>query len=175
MQEVLPVKRKPIPDAETFIAAIQDEISRTKEGRYFHRLHVVLPVLRGASSYESAGLYGDSPRAIDYWVQRLLTRGLAGLGEGDHPGRPSRLSPSDQERLRTEIRRSPRELGYDQNLWDGILLSHHLEQDYTISLSVRQCQRLFHQMGFTLQRPRRQAPEADPVQQEAFKKTSTNG
>ena len=175
MQEVLPLKRKAIPDAETFIAAIQDEISRTQEGRYFHRLHVVLPVLRGASSYDAARLYGDSPRAIEYWVQRLLTGGLAGLGEGDHPGRPGRLSPTDQERLRTEIRRSPRELGYDQNLWDGLLLSHHLEQDYAISLSVRQCQRLFHQMGFTLQRPRRQAHEADPVQQEAFKKTSTNG
>jgi hypothetical protein len=30
-------------------------------------------------------------------------------------------------------------------------------------------------MGFTLQRPRRQAHEADPLQQEAFKKTSTGG
>jgi len=26
-----------IPDAKTFIAAIQEEISRTPEGRYFHR------------------------------------------------------------------------------------------------------------------------------------------
>jgi transposase len=40
---------------------------------------------------------------------------------------------------------------------------------------VRQCQRLFHKLGFTLQRPRRQAREADTLQQEAFKKTSTNG
>lgn len=169
------MKRIAIPDAETFIAAIQDEISRTREGRYFHRLHVVLHVLHGASPYEAARIYGDSPRAIEYWEQRLLTRGLAGLLEGEHPGRPSRLSPSDQERLRMEIRRSPRELGYDQNLWDGLLLSHHLERDYAISLSVRQCQRLFHHLGFSLQRPRRQAREADPLQQEAFKKTSTNG
>ncbi|GFP31435.1 hypothetical protein HKBW3S34_02355, partial [Candidatus Hakubella thermalkaliphila] len=43
------------------------------------------------------------------------------------------------------------------------------------SLGVRQCQRLFHQLGFTLQRPRRQAHEADPLQQEAFKKNSTSG
>ena len=169
------MRRIAIPDAETFIAAIQDEISRTREGRYFHRLHVVLYVLHGASSYEAARLYGDSPRAIEYWVHRLLTRGLAGLWEGDRPGRPTRLSPSDQERLRNEIRRSPRELGYDQNLWDGVLLSHHLEKHYGASLSVRQCQRLFHKLGFTLQRPRRQAREADPLQQEAFKKTSTSG
>ncbi len=172
---VLPVKRIAIADAETFVAAIQDEISRTREGRYFHRLHVVLYVLNGANSYEAARIYGDSPRAIEYWVHRLVTRGLAGLWEGDRPGRPSRLSPSDRDRLRNDIRRSPRELGYDQNLWDGLLLSHHLAKDYTISLSVRQCQRLFHRLGFTMQRPRRQAREADPLQQEAFKKTSTNG
>ncbi len=172
---MLPVRRIAIPDAETFVAAIQDEISRTREGRYFHRLHVVLNVLQGASSYEAARLYGDSPRAIEYWEHDLLTRGLAGLWEEDRPGRPSRLSVSDRENLRSEIRRSPRELGYDQNLWDGLLLSHHLKERYAVSLSVRQCQRLFLKLGFTLQRPRRQAHEADPLQQEAFKKTSTNG
>ena len=53
-----------IPDAETFISAIQDEISRTPQGRYFHRLHVVLHVLQGASSYEAAHLYGHSSRSI---------------------------------------------------------------------------------------------------------------
>jgi transposase len=30
-------------------------------------------------------------------------------------------------------------------------------------------------LGFTLQKPRRQAHEADPLQQESLKKTSTNG
>lgn len=172
---MLPVKRIAIRDAETFVAAIQDEISRTREGRYFHRLHVVLYVLQGASPYEAARLYGDSARAIEYWVHQLLSNGLAGLWEGDRPGRPDRLSAVDQERLRSEICLSPRELGYDQNLWDGVLLSHHLREQYAISLGVRQCQRLFHKLGFTLQRPRRQAREADPLQQEAFKKTSTNG
>ena len=169
------MKRIAIPDAETFIAGIQDEISRTRDGRYFHRLHVILPVLQGASPYEVARVYGHSPRTVEYWLHRLLDDGLAGLWEGDRPGRPSRLATLEQERLRNEIRRSPRELGYDQNLWDGLLLSHHLEEHYAVHLGVRQCERLFHKLGFTLQRPRRQAREADPLQQEAFKKTSPNG
>lgn len=169
------MKRIAIPDAETFVAAIQDEISRTRAGRYFHRLHVVLYILRGTGPYEAARLYGDSARAIEYWVHRLLSKGLAGLWEGERPGRPARLSAADRERLRSEIRLAPRELGYDQNLWDGLLLSHHLKEKYGVSLGVRQCQRLFHQMGLTLQRPRRQAHEADPLQQEEFKKSSTSG
>jgi transposase len=169
------VKRITIPDADTFIAAIQDEISRTTEGRYFHRLDVVLCVLQGASSYDAARIFRHSPRTIEYWVHRLISGGLAGLWEGKRPGRPSRLVPAEEQKLRNEIQRSPRELGYEQNLWDGVLLSHHLEKNYSISLGVRQCQRLFHQLGFSLQRPRRQAHEADPLNQEAFKKTSTSG
>ena len=174
-RRLLPVKRITIPDADTFVAAIQDEILRTREGRYFHRLDVVLYVLQGASSYDAARLFGHSPRTIEYWVHRLISGGLAGLWEGERPGRPSRLVPAKEQKLRNEIQRSPRELGYEQNLWDGVLLAHHLEKNYSISLGVRQCQRLFHQLGFSLQRPRRQAHEADPLKQEAFKKTSTSG
>ena len=173
LKEVAPMKRISIPDAETFIAAIQDELSRTKEGRYYHRLAVVLHVLRGASAYKASRAFGFSPRTVEYWIKRLSSCGLNGLCDGNHPGRPSRLSASQKQRLRKELRHSPRDTGYDQNLWDGVLLSHHLEKNYSISLSVRQCQRLFHQMGFSLQRPRRQASESDPLQQKAFKKTST--
>ncbi len=169
------MKRITVPDAETFIAAIQDELLRTKEGRYFHRLAVVLYVLRGASAYDASRAFGFSSRTIEYWIKRLASNGLNGLWDGKHPGRPSRLSASQIQGLRKELRRYPRDLGYDQNLWDGLLLSHHLEKNYAVSLSVRQCQRLFHQLGFSLQRPRRQASEADIVQQKVFKKTSTSG
>jgi transposase len=168
------MKRISIPDAETFVAAIQDEISRTREGRYFHRLDVILYVLQGSSPYDAARLFGHSPRTIEYWVHRLVSNGLSGLCEGDRTGRPGRLSIPDLPKLHNEIQRSPRELGYVQNLWDGPLLSHHLTKNYSVSLSVRQCQRLFHQLGFNLQRPRRQASEADSLQQETFKKTTTS-
>jgi transposase len=168
------VKRIKIQDANIFKAAIQDEISRTPEGRYFHRLHAVLQVLDGASSYEAAHLYGDSPRIIEYWVQRLTSKGVSGLLEGNHTGRRPRLSATELARLRKDISRSPRELGYNQNLWDGLLLSHHLSKNYSAAIGVRQCQRLFHQLGFSLQRPRRKAIEADSQQQESFKKTTTN-
>ena len=169
------MKRISIPDAETFVAAIQDEISRTREGRYFHRLDVILYILQGASPYDAARLFGHSPRTIEYWVHRLLSDGLAGLWEGNRTGRPGRLSATDLQKLRNELRRSPRDLGYSRNLWDGVLLSHHLEKEYSISLSVRQCQRLFHKLGFSLQRPRRQPSEANSELQEVFKKTTTSG
>jgi hypothetical protein len=129
---MLPVRRTSIPDAEVFKAAIQDEISHTPEGRYFHRLHAVLHVLDGVNSIDTARLYRDSPRAVEYWVRWLTSKVLSGLLDGNHPGRPTRLSVNNLAELRKDISRNPRELGYDQNLWDGLLLSHHLIQKYSI-------------------------------------------
>ena len=166
------MKRLKVPDVETFIAAIQDEISRTGEGRYYHRLHVVLHALKGTSCYEAARIYGHSPRSVYNWIHRLITRGLAGLREGEHPGRPRKLSPLQQEQLRKHLLLSPREFAYDQNIWDGPLLSYHLEKYFLVHLRVRQCQNLFHRLGFTLQRSRRKGANADPEEQEVFKKNS---
>lgn len=165
------MKRLEISDAETFQAAIEDEIFHNAEGRYYHRLHVVLHVLKGASCYEAARVYGHSPRSVQHWMRRLMVRGLEGLREGERPGRPASLSPSQQDALKGHLCLSPREFGYDSNIWDGPLLSHHLKRHFAVDLGVRQCQYLFHHLGFSLQRPRRQAAEADSEEQERFKKT----
>ncbi|MFQ5964546.1 MAG: helix-turn-helix domain-containing protein [Candidatus Scalinduaceae bacterium] len=142
------MKRITIPDKETFISAIKDEMSKTPEGRYFLRLHVILLYLKGTSSSEIARLYDHSPRTIQYWVRKLLSDGLKGLWDKERAGRPSQLFRSVRKKLQTEIRHSPRELGYEQDLWNGRLLSNHLKERYAIVLGIRQCQRLLHQMGF---------------------------
>jgi len=169
------MKKIKIPGVETFIAAIQDEISRTPEGRYYHRLHVVLHALKTGSCYEAAKIYEHSPHSVYNWIHRLTTKGLAGLWEGKRPGRPSRLSSSQEQKLRKDLLLSPRKFDYGQNIWDGPLLSHHLEKRFGVHLRVRQCQNLFYRLGFTLQRPRRQGAKFDPEQQETFKKNSKNG
>jgi len=169
------MRRLKIPDVETFIAAIQDEISRTQKSRYYHRLHVVFHALKTGNPYEASRIYDHSPRSVYNWIHRLTSRGLPGLSEGERPGRPRNLSPSQEQKLCKDLLLSPREFGYDQNVWDGPLLSYHLQKQYSVYLRVRQCQNIFHRLGFSLQRPRRQAAKADPEQQELFKKNSRNG
>lgn len=169
------MRKLKIPDVETFVAAIQDEISQTPTGRYYHRLHVILHALKTGSCYESAKIYNHSPHSVYNWIHRLITKGLGGLWEGERPGRPSRLSQVQQEELRKHLLLTPREFGYNQNVWDGPLLSYHLEREFSVHLHVRQCQNLFHKLGFTLQRPRRRSAEANPEEQGAFKKNSKNG
>jgi len=75
-----------IGDSETMVLGLQDEIRRSEDSRYDHRLHGVLLVAQGMTCSEVARLLGDGRRSVQYWVHRLEERGLAGLLEGDRAG-----------------------------------------------------------------------------------------
>jgi transposase len=165
------MRRLEISDAEIMQVAIQQEIGRSDESRYDHRLHGVLLVCSGMSTYEVAELFGHSARTIQHWVQRFERRGFAGLQEADRPGRPAKVDAATLERLGKDLRSNPRDFGYTQSLWDGKLLSHHLLMAYDLCLGVRQCQRLFNELGFRRRKPRPLIAQADPDAQRAYKKT----
>jgi len=160
-----------IADSATIILGLQDEIRRTEESRYNHRLHGVLLVVHGMTCPEVAALLGDAPRTVEYWIRGFEEKGLAALREGERSGRPRRLSEKHLRGINTSLRRLPRELGLSGNLWNGKTLAAWIEREYRIDLGVRQCQRLFRQLGFRLRKPRPAIAQADPERQKAHKKT----
>jgi len=160
-----------IDDARTMIFGLQDEIRRSEESRYDHRLHGVLLVAQGATCPEVGRLLGDAPRTVEYWVRRFESQGFAGLTEGQRAGRPRRLSEAQLREVDQALRQTPRDLGLTGTLWDGKTLSAWLEQRFQVRLQVRQCQRLFRQRGFRLRKPRPLIAHADPELQKTHKKT----
>jgi len=169
------MKKLIIPDSEIVIMVLQDEIRRSLEARYDHRLHSVLLVAQGMSCREAANYLGDAPRTVEYWINRFLDEGLAGLADGDRPGRPKKLSASQIEQIEKALRGSPSEVGLEGNLWDGKTLSAYILKHFNTELGVRQCQRLFRQLGFRLRKPRPQIAKANPELQKEFKKNETMG
>ena len=161
-----------IADSESIILGLQDEIRRSEESRYDHRLHGVLLVAQGLTCPAVAGLLGDAPRTVEYWVNSFEQRGLAGLREGERSGRPKRLSDERMRQIDAILRKTPREAGLTGNLWDGKTLATWIEQQYGLSLGVRQCQRMFGQLGFRLRKPRPAIAQANPELQRLHKKNS---
>jgi transposase len=164
-----------VSDAETMCLALQDEIRRSDESRYDHRLHGVLLVAQGMSCPEVGRLLGDSARSVQYWVHRFEAEGFAGLAEGERQGRPSRLSEKQLAEISAVLREPPSSVGLSLNLWDGKTLAQFIEQRWDIEIGVRQCQRLFRQLGFRLRKPRPLIARADPERQSAHKKTAQVG
>lgn len=166
-----PMRKFKIKDPEVMKLALQQEIIRNDEARYDHRLHGVLLVCSGRSCYEVAKYLGHSPRTIEYWVKRFERFGFSGLHDRERPGRPATFDKKIKAGISKDLRRSPREFGHSQNLWDGKLLGHHLKKIYSINLGVRQCQRLFHVFGFRFRKPRPVIAKGDPAAKREYKKT----
>lgn len=159
-----------VPDAELAVLALQDEIRRTEESRYDHRLHGVLLVAQGMSCRQAAIYLGDAPRTVEYWVRAYEANGLAGLQEKQRTGRPPRLSSAQLDAVGRALRLPPEQSGIAANLWDGRALAAFLDRQFSIQLGVRQCQRLFRGLGFRLRKPRPEIAHADPELQRAHKK-----
>lgn len=87
-------------------------------------------------------------------------------------GRPSKLSSDELAQIKSVLEAdAPKEYGY--SVWDGPSLSDYILKTYSVSLCVRQCQRLMHNLGFSLVRPQVFPGKGteDEQERESFKKT----
>ncbi len=164
------MQRLKIENVDIMKIAIQQEIARSEESRYDHRLHGVLLVCQGFSCPEVSKILGDSPRIIEYWVKDFNEKGFEGLCEEKRSGRPSVIDGTTLSNIDSDLRQNPASFGYTQNLWDGKMLSHHLKEKYDIKLGVRQCQRLFNKLEFRLRKPRPVIAKSDDEAKAEFKK-----
>jgi len=114
---------------------------------------------------------GKSRTTIGLWVQQYNQTGLKGLEYKKQPGRPPRLTRNQQEELKQIIlRKLPTDIGWEYPVWDGKSLSHLIKKLFKLTIKVRRCQYLFHEMGFSLQKPRHKFPRADKKEQAIFKR-----
>jgi transposase len=125
--------------ADIMRLAIQQEIARSDESRYDHRLHGLLLVTGGHSCQQVADLFGEDRQTVQRWVTRFETHGLTGLRDGARSGRPATLNATQWAALGRDLRREPQAFRHAGHLWDGKLLSAHLRLRYGVVLGVRQC------------------------------------
>jgi len=151
------MRKLQIEGTEAIRIAIQQEIERSEETRYQHRLHGLLLLAAGHSCRQVAGFFGEDDTTVQRWVRRFERGGLRALRERKRPGRPRTLSPAQWSELQADLERNPQEFGIAAALWDGPALSQHLRNRYGAELGVRQCQRIFRQIGFL---PRKSRPQA---------------
>jgi len=162
-------------DPEAMRTVIRQEIRRSEESRYDHRLHGLLLVTARQSCRKVAALFGDNRTTVQRWVSRFEQGGLEALREGERAGRPRSLGARNWRRLQGDLRKIPREFDLAATIWDGPVLSEHLRRRYRVDLGVRQCQRLLREMGFRLRKPRPQVAQSDPLKIAAAEKAQSPG
>jgi transposase len=165
------MKASKIENAEVIAMQIEDEIKSNPQGRYFHRLHLILLVTKGMTSQTVAQLFGEPLRNVQRWVKEFNEKGLESLKDHERPGRPTRLTKHQLGELKADIEKDPLQFGFTQGFWDGPILADHIQRKYELLISVRQCQRIFHKFGYSLMRPQTVTAGSTNEAREGFKKT----
>jgi transposase len=161
-----------IKEVERVKEQIHKYFSVNEDARFVRRLDVLSLICDGHLVAYVADLFKINKTTVQRLIHRLNQSGFDGLRDQSGRGRKPRLSDYAQIRLTSDLKKSPREIGYDQARWDGKLLSYHLSTHYGVTLKVRRCQNLFKQLGFSLKRPRKIPVGSDPKLKEDFKKNS---
>lgn len=166
--------RKFRSDKDALIAEGIKIVSSTDDAKYIRKVTIVNLMLNGLKASELSPSCGETTRTLTGWMKSVDEFGFESLRTQKQPGRPKKLSEQQKEEIKVAILSDPSDYGL--NVWDGPGLSDYISRIYGISLCVRQCQRLLHELGFSLIRPQTfPSKEAEDTQaRNDFKKNSPN-
>ena len=160
-----------IHDPEELLKEGNSIINSSSDAKYVLRVALVNYMLaKTASAEELSSLSGIPRRTLTSWVQKVDEYGFESLRAIKQTGRPSRLTEEQTAKIKVAIESDPEDSGY--RVWDGTTLSDYIHDRYGIELGSRQCQRLFHTLGFSRIRPQKYPSlhEGNNKEREAFKK-----
>ncbi|MCQ2071361.1 MAG: IS630 family transposase [archaeon] len=145
-------------------------ISENNDSKYLFRVAMVNLVLSGIKCSDLSVYCGVDERTISGWVSKADRQGFESLRAVKQNGRPPKLKNDVKEKIKFVISNDPSEYGYTN--WDGPSLSDYIMKEYGIEYSVRACQKLFHELGFSLIRPQTYPSLDEPDEQarESFKR-----
>ncbi len=92
------MQRLKIADADIMRIAIQQEIVRTEESRYDHRLHGLLLITAGQSCQQVAELFGEDRRTVQRWVRTFESMVCMDCVKANAPASRSRLTRASGRR-----------------------------------------------------------------------------
>jgi transposase len=126
------------------------------------RFLAVQRVLEGYSAAEVAEFLGVDPRSVRRWVTAYRAPGERGLLAHPASGRPPKLTLLPEEIARRWLALSPRDHGFDTELWTAPRWARLIREEFGIGLNPRDLAARLRDRGFTPQEPQRVPRERDP-------------
>src|SRR5256885_17102392 len=99
------------------------------------RLLAVQRVLEGYSTEEVAEFLDVDPRSVRRWVAAYRADGDEGLLAQPTPGRPPKLTSTQEKIIRRWLADKPTEHGFATDLWTGPRVAQMIRQEVAIALN----------------------------------------
>lgn len=109
---------------------------------------------------------GVTRGSVNRWLQWYEAQGLEGLVTGTPPGAAPKLSKEQRAELTSMVEAGPVAAGYQSGVWTGPMIGDLIEHRFGVRYHNHHVPRLLHQLGFSVQRPRKRLARADADAQE---------
>ncbi len=136
-------------------AKAQGDLATWRRGR------AVLGYISGKSVLAMTQELDVSRAAINKWLHWYDTLGVRGLFTGKAPGSAPRLDPEQRAALVALLDAGPQAAGFDCGVWNGPMVGRLIEERFGVRYHKQHVPRLLHNLGFSVQRPRKLLARAD--------------
>jgi transposase len=127
-----------------------------------YRRHLAIERIQdGYSTREVAEFLGVDPSTVRRWLAAFRRHGGEGLAARPVPGRPPKLTGTQEKIVRRWLADKPTEHGFPTELWTASRLAQLIEQEWGTSFHPNYLASWLRRRGFRPQKPRRKARERD--------------
>lgn len=134
------------------------------------RVRAARLLLKGEKPAKVAELVGAPRQTVYRWLNVLNEGGIEALQVMSKGGRPSQMSPEQFDQLRAMLLQGPLANGYATDLWTLKRVRLLIEKHFDVVYSEVHVWRLLGALGFSSQKPEKQAKARDDQAVETWKK-----
>lgn len=133
------------------------------------KILILLQTWDGLTSLDVAKNLHKSDGYVRKWIHRYNKYGLSGLSDirgGHYEGY---LTQEQKQTIKEVLQKSPRDCGFNRSNWTMSLLKLWIDKNMKVNYKASSLYDVVHNLGFTLQRPKKQNRKADEELKQQFK------
>jgi transposase len=140
-------------------AQLKNDLAEWRRGR------AVRAYIDGRRVIDIAADWGVTRGSVNRWLQWYDADHVDGLRTTIAEGPAPKLTDLQRATLIVLIERGPIAAGYQSGVWTGPMVGDLIEERFGIRYHNHHVPRLLHQLGFSVQRPRKRLARADLARQ----------
>lgn len=125
------------------------------------RCLAIQALVRGYTVEEVGDFLGVDTRSVRRWREAFQERGMRDLAAAPVPGRPARLTHTQEKIVLRWVREPPSEHGFATELWSGRRVAQLIERELGLQFHSHYMSTWLRARGFTPQKPQRMARQAN--------------
>lgn len=149
------------PEKISKLRALLAEAKQAGDLETWRRAKAVLAYLDGRRVIALSDELGVTRGSINRWLQWYDAAGSDGLRPRIAPGAAPRLTEDQRDELIAAVEAGPQAVGFTSGVWTGPMIGDWIRRRFDVRYHNHHVPRLLHQLGFSVQRPRKRLARAD--------------